>query len=95
MWDYDSVLATLAGSHAERTELMKIGTILLAGAVLMSPGVVLAQAGPVSSADKTTKTDAVKVPRSQAATARVNDTDRFINDEEKRIDHMMAICTGC
>ena len=76
---------------------MKVATILLAGAVLTAPALAQAQTATSPGADKPARSDTVKVPHGSAATPARNaaDTDRVIDDEMKRIDHMMAICTGC
>ena len=76
---------------------MKVATILLAGAVLTSPGRAQAQTATGSGVAKPAQTDTIRVPRGSVATSArtARDTDRVIDDELKRIDHMTAICTGC
>lgn len=75
--------------------MLKIATALLAGAILATP--VMARAQTAADPAKPTRAEAVKVPRASAAPSNraLNDTERVIDDEQKRIDHMMAICTGC
>jgi uncharacterized protein YdeI (BOF family) len=76
---------------------MKYVSVLLASALLASPALAQAQTGQGADSDKPARTDVVKVPRGSVATSthNVNDTDRLIDEEQKRIDRMMAICTGC
>ena len=96
-WDYASDPAVMTTCRVWEDRTMKIATILLAGALLASPSLVQAQSASSLGSGKPARGDAVKVPRATVTTPARNaaDTDRVIDDELKRIDRMMTICTGC
>lgn len=76
---------------------MKVAAILMIGALVLTPGLALAQSAGDGPGNRGARSDVVRNARAAVSSVSrtASDPDRAIDAEMRRIDRMMTICTGC